>query len=180
MKNKDKRKMGKCTCNNCGIEFEKPLSEIKRNEKLGRRNFCTRSCVGHFSTERLLNIKSDYVISKHSNNRKDEFTGLRDFIKRVKHRYKNHDLDLQYLKDLWDKQNVCVYTGVKLELPKNKGINNQIYTASLDRIDSSIGYLKGNVQFISIAANHAKGNLSHEDMILFCNLIYENKKASPK
>ena len=180
MKKRDKRRMGSCTCSNCGIEFEKPLSEIKRNEKLGRRNFCTRSCVGHFSTERLLNIKSDYVISKHSNNRKDEFTGLRDFIKRVKHRYKNHDLDLQYLKDLWDKQNVCVYTGVKLELPKNKGINNQIYTASLDRIDSSIGYLKGNVQFISIAANHAKGNLSHEDMILFCNLIYENKKASPK
>ena len=45
-KNKSKRKMGECTCDNCGIKFEKPLSEINRNNKLGRQNFCSRTCVG--------------------------------------------------------------------------------------------------------------------------------------
>ena len=176
MKKIEKRRMGSCTCSNCGIEFEKPLSELNRNEKLGRKNFCSRSCTGHFNTERLLNVKNRYDISKHSSNGRDKFTGLRDFLKRVRNRFKEHNLDLEYLKELWDNQNICVYTGVKLELPKNKGINNQIYTASLDRIDSNIGYIKGNVQFISIAANHAKSSLSHDEMILFCNLIYENRK----
>lgn len=174
MKKRDKRRMGTCTCSNCGIEFEKPLSELNRNEKLGRKNFCSRSCTGHFNTERLLNVRSDYDISKHV--KRDEFTGLRDFIRRVKKRTIDSDIDLIYLKELWDNQNICIYTGVKLELPKNKGINNHLYTASLDRIDSNIGYFKGNVQFISIAANHAKSNLSHEEMTQLCNLIYENKK----
>ena len=40
------RKMGICTCDNCGVEFTKPQSEINRNLKIGRRNFCTRSCSG--------------------------------------------------------------------------------------------------------------------------------------
>jgi hypothetical protein len=176
MKKRDKRRMGSCTCSNCGVEFEKALSELKRNEKLGRKNFCSRSCTGYFNAEKLLNVKNRYDIRKHSNNCRDEFTGLRDFIRRIKKRTIDSDIDLIYLKELWDKQNTCIYTGVKLQLPKNKGINNQLYTASLDRIDSSVGYFKGNVQFVSIAANLAKSSLSHNEMILLCNLIYENRK----
>jgi hypothetical protein len=37
-KNKSKRKMGECTCDNCGVKFEKPLTELTRNKKLGRKN----------------------------------------------------------------------------------------------------------------------------------------------
>jgi hypothetical protein len=179
MKKIEKRRMGSCTCSNCGVEFEKPLSELNRNEKLGRKNFCSLNCVGHFSTERLLNIKSDYDISKHSNNCRDEFTGLREFIRRAKKRNIDCDIDLVFLKELWDKQNICIYTGVQLVLPKNRGKNNLLNTASLDRIDSNLGYLKNNVQFISIAANYAKNKLTHEDMINFCDLIINNRKPLP-
>jgi hypothetical protein len=173
-----KRKTGKCKCHQCNIEFEKPLSEIKRNEKFGRYNFCCRSCVGHFNTEKLLNNRVNYDISKHSDNIKDEYTGLRDFIRRIKSRNYQHDIDLPYLKELWLTGNVCIYTGVELNLPKRKGENSQLYTASLDRIDSNLGYMKGNIRFISIAANHAKNNMSHEDMVNFCNLIFNHKKTS--
>ena len=51
------RKLGKCSCDNCGIEFEKPISEIKRNQKLGRKNFCSRICVGVNNSKNLLNVK---------------------------------------------------------------------------------------------------------------------------
>lgn len=177
MGKKYKRKMGECICDNCGVNFEKPLSEIKRNNELNRKNFCTRHCVGKYHIDKIISYQSKYNITKHSNNSRDEYTGFRNILKRVKNRNYEYDIDLVYLKNLWDENNICVYTGVKLELPKYSGVNNQLTTASLDRIDSSKGYNKGNVQFISIAANHAKNNLSHEEMIKFCDLIYENKKS---
>jgi hypothetical protein len=34
-----KMKMGECTCDNCGVIFEKPLKELVRGKKLGRKNF---------------------------------------------------------------------------------------------------------------------------------------------
>ena len=175
-----KRKTDKCICYNCGCEFEKPISEIKRNEKFGRHNFCSRTCVGHFNTEKLLNNHSNYVISGHSNNRKDEFTGFRDILRRIKQRNYDFDVDLPYLKELWEIKNECVYTGVKLTLPNHSGTNNKLNTASLDRIDSNLGYVKNNVQYISIAANLAKNNMSHDEMVEFCKIIYENKKTSPE
>jgi len=58
---------------------------------------------------------------------------------------------------------LCVYSKVQLIHP-TPGSNSHLYTASVDRIDSSLGYVKGNVQFISIAMNHMKANMSDEDM----------------
>lgn len=176
-KYKSKRKLGECICDNCGIKFEKPLSEIKRNAKLERRNFCSRSCVGHHNTEKILNyIPNPKDFKKYGP--RDEYTGFRDIMRRIKKRDANFDIDLIFLKELWEKQNICVYTGVKLKLPNTRN-NDNLYTASLDRIDSSKGYIKDNVQFISIAANFAKNSMSHEQMLEFCNIIYENKKPLP-
>jgi hypothetical protein len=52
-----KYKMGKCTCKNCEVEFEKPLTEIRRNKKLNRPNFCSRTCVGKNNSNNFGNIK---------------------------------------------------------------------------------------------------------------------------
>lgn len=54
-----------------------------------------------------------------------------------------------------------------------KNHNNPIYTASLDRIDSSKGYEIGNVQFISTAINYMKNTMSHEDTLKLCKIIAE-------
>lgn len=175
-----KRKTEKCICHQCGLEFDKPTSEIKRNLDKGRLNFCGRRCVGLYNTEKLINNHSGYDITKHSNNRKDEFTGFRDLLRRVKQRNYEFDIDLEYLKELWERQNICVYTGVKLSLPKINGCNDKLKTASIDRVDSSQGYVKGNIQYISIAANLAKNSMTHEEMISFCEIIYLNKKTPSK
>jgi hypothetical protein len=182
MERKHFRKKGTCICMNCGIEFEKPLSEIKRNEKLNRPNFCTRTCVGKNNAKNFGDRRSNYDISQHSNNRFDGYTKFRYHYRNIKNRYKNIDVSIDDLKEQWEKQNgICEFSGVKLILSSNTKINkNPIYSASLDRIDSSIGYLKGNIRWVSRAMNWMKNTMTDDMVWELCNLIKENliKKGS--
>jgi len=85
---------------------------------------------------------------------------------------KQWDLDLTYLGDLFEKQNgKCAYTGWDLEI----GTHKTSKTASLDRIDSSQGYIKGNVQWVHKEVNIAKNVLSHERFLQMCMAITEHK-----
>jgi hypothetical protein len=42
---------------------------------------------------------------------------------------------------------------------------------SLDRIDSTKGYLKGNVRFVTAMANICKGAFPDEDVVAFCKAV---------
>ena len=44
-------------------------------------------------------------------------------------------------------------------------------TASLDRIDSETGYLKGNVQWVHSMVNMSKGKYKQEDFVAMCTAI---------
>lgn len=169
------RKMGRTICNNCGKEFEKPQVEIDRNAKRNGNNFCSRHCVGHNNSKNLLiGHDSVYDVSKHSNNRGDEYSEFRYHFRNIKNRDKEIDISLDYLRDLWIKQDgKCYYTKIDLVLSKFKKINkNPIYSASVDRIDSSKGYVKGNICWSSRAINHMKGEMSVEMFWELCKHIY--------
>ena len=74
--------------------------------------------------------------------------------------------------DLYIKQNKkCALSGVPINLNKVYKGNAESNTASLDRIDSAIGYVDGNVQFISIVMNHMKGDMSHKKTLEIIELI---------
>lgn len=83
------------------------------------------------------------------------------------------DLTVEDLLEIWNKQNgICIYTGIELILNRSSKIcKDQNNVASVDRIDSSIGYTKDNIQFISRTANLAKNTMSHEQMIEFCEMV---------
>jgi len=172
-----KKELTICSNPSCGIEFLKDKSEIVRNKKIGRKNYCSRKCCGIDNHSHLNNYVEENVkyILPFTKGRRDQFTGLREHFRRVKKRHHEYNIDLQDLLDQWEIQSgVCVYSGVKLVHPNEDG--NNINTASLDRIDSNLGYVKGNIQFISMSCNYAKNNMTHTEMLRFIDLIYESVK----
>lgn len=50
-------------------------------------------------------------------------------------------------------------------------------TASLDRIDSSKGYVPGNVQWVHKTVNRIKHNLSDEEFVSWCRRVAANSKV---
>lgn len=118
--------------------------------------------------------KERYDDENYNASKLDEFSPFKLIFIRSKHRKKHECLmTLDDLKSQWIIQSgKCIYSGVNLRLPTPRNKNNDpIYTASLDRIDSSQGYTKDNIQFVSIAINHAKSNMTHEQMLEFCSVL---------
>jgi hypothetical protein len=169
-----KRACIKVICDHCHSEYDKALSEVKRNEQLKRKSYCSRICQGRDSIDKK--IPSDKKVFSHlrKGSTKDQYSGFREFLRRIKNR-KKHDcnLDLQYLVDLWNKQDgKCIYTNICMKLPSGTSKGTML-TASLDRIDSSIGYLKGNVQFTLAPINLMKSTMLHEETQQLIKLIID-------
>ncbi len=174
------RKLGICKCDNCGIEFQKPQSEVNRNQKLSRKNFCSRTCVGKNNTKNFGDRKSVYDISRHSGNRNDGYTKFRYHFRNISKRTKELDITVENLKEVWENQKgICPYLGIELHLNSYGKIKKDpITSASLDRIDSSKGYVKGNLQWISRAMNYLKNDMSEQQVFEIMDLIYKQKKGS--
>jgi hypothetical protein len=178
-KRKGKYKMGLTICKNCGNEFEKPLTEIRRNEKLNRPNFCSRTCVGKNNVKNFGDNKFD--ITKFGGKRcGDEHTKFRYHFRNIKKRNKDVNITIDDLKEQWEKQNgICEFTGIKLILSSySKIYKNPIYAASLDRIDNSKGYIIGNIRWIARSINLMKNDMSDDMVNELIDLIIEHKKGS--
>lgn len=160
------------TCEVCKKSFDKPLSEYNRSVKVGRKFFCSRSCSGTAYVSHLKKYAGLYNGNLTPGSSKDEYSDFRVYLRRSRNRFKEVSVTLEDLKQVWDKQNgICVYTGVRLIRPNETKENDPLTTASLDRIDSSKGYVKDNIQFISMAANYAKNKMTHEKMVEFCQIL---------
>lgn len=81
------------------------------------------------------------------------------------------DVTIEYLWDVFLKQNrKCSYTGLELTFPKTRK-SVKVSTSSLDRIDSSKGYVEGNVQWVHKDINRMKQDFSNDYFIEMCNLV---------
>ncbi|WP_192242931.1 hypothetical protein [Mesorhizobium silamurunense] len=85
-------------------------------------------------------------------------------------------LSFQYLDALIEKQGwQCALTGALLAFNHgycNAGEGN----ASLDRIDSSVGYVEGNVQFVTKNVNFAKQAMTDGDFVEMCRQVVEHAR----
>jgi hypothetical protein len=169
------------TCGTCGTEFEKPNIEINRRKKKGVTTFyCSISCGAKSkkNIEHLKSVNSNYDITKHANNRVDKYSPFRYYMNRIKtgsgKSYGSTDLTLSYLYELWHnvQQGRCALSNIEMELPPTiKHKHTEHHSASLDRIDSSKGYVQANVQFICKFINLGKGNSTDDSVRELLNKI---------
>lgn len=163
-------------CPVCKKSYYKAKSEYLRNLKKNRDNYCSLSCSSKATFERNLpkEKRSNYDISQHSKDLIDDYTDFRYVFKLIKGRmHKECKVSLNDLKEIWEYQKgICPYTGIKLKLMKHgykfQDISKlRFEIASLDRVDSTKGYEKGNLCFVSTMVNFMKNNISVEDTVKF-------------
>ncbi len=84
-------------------------------------------------------------------------------------------MTVTYLKKLWERQKgACPLTGWQLVLPDTTNgwkAGATPRSASLDRINGKRGYVKGNVRFVSVMANLARGRFLDDQLREFCRAV---------
>lgn len=88
----------------------------------------------------------------------------------AEHRKLKFDIDIEYIWNLFEKQNrLCAITKRELRFPASS--KDSLYTASLDRIDPSGGYVDGNLWWVHKEINETKWDMTLERYIELCDLI---------
>ena len=97
----------------------------------------------------------------------------------------DHDVSvsLNFVDTLYKDQGMqCSLTGLPLAFPSTSARDASVRSlgnASLDRIDSSQGYVSGNVQWLHKAVNNMKGALPQDAFISLCHLVAEHNPNPP-
>ena len=164
-------------CEVCGKVFSRREAEHNRNLRKNRRVYCSRKCQG---TGVKGNLPKDQKPPNLLGWRKnDPLSQFRQHHRSIQLRCKENpdrkytDLTLEDLRDIWDRQGgICPYTGWELVHAKALGSHHKLpltpNRASVDRIDSSKGYVKENVQYIAFIANMAKNVFTEDQLKEFC------------
>jgi len=143
----------------CGKTFNRIKSQYEWYSNKYNFFYCSKDCL---TEKQISNIRPfKYYLKGSRSNKKD-----------------NHsfDIDEDYLRKLWEDQNgKCQLTNIPLKLHMGYSHSGKktLDTASLDRKDSSIGYIKGNVQFVALGCNLAKNSRSDNDLIDFLQKIVD-------
>lgn len=117
--------------------------------------------------------------SKRNKTRLDQYSPFKYSLNKARSRSKSRgevtDLTLEYLKEIWETQKgLCSYTNIKMEMPRSsqdEDIKKSPTKLSLDRIDPSIGYIQGNVEFVCYCVNVMKNDFTKDQMVDFINEI---------
>jgi hypothetical protein len=98
-----------------------------------------------------------------------------DAKKRALKKKLDFNIDVEYLiKKLIETNYTCPYLGVKFEK------KNSDYVLSIDRIDPTKGYVKGNIEITSRLANTMKNKATNSQLIKFAENTLKIKKENNK
>ena len=149
-----------CKCHNCGKECivapyalrsgkQKACGCLQGNRKKGKYHCCFK---GHED----ISGSVWYKIKKGAKKRNLDFS-----------------INIKEIWELFEKQKrKCALTG----LPIKMGVKEKMGTASLDRINSNKGYIKGNVQWVHRNVNIIKHSCSQEYFVNICRKVVQNKE----
>lgn len=147
-------------CSRCQKEL--PLTSFEQNKGGTLRNMC-RPC-------------------KQASSRQQRSIGYRPYLSNLlskskdtskKRRFTSYEITVDQLVELWQLQDGrCAISGVVLT-HHNDGSGTKDFNASIDRIDSTLGYVPGNVQLVAYRANMLKQSLSTDMLYWWVKTIYQ-------
>jgi hypothetical protein len=152
----------------CGSQYKKGCNQVCF------RCFCKVCKTEYYKIKDSIKY-SVYCPCQHKNrgHRSTRFTGYKEITGKYWASIKNNagardhlfDIKIEYVYGLFIEQNKrCAMSGVLLGFGEHR-------TASLDRINSDLGYVKNNVQWVHKTVNKMKNTLSSKEFISWCVLI---------
>lgn len=150
----DRKIVWKLICK-CGKEYEASTVAIKSNNTKSCGCMLHQACCGDISGTFYSQIR------KGARERKLEF-----------------NVTIQDLWNLYLKQDkICALSGVPLFIQKSAKLHNKGQSSgSLDRIDSSKGYIIGNIQWVHKKINVMKHIMTNEELLDWCKKIVDFNK----
>lgn len=148
------RRRWKCKCL-CGDYFIVSTTAINQ-----RKYLCCNKCLYEKQ------ISSDLIINTRWNR----------YVSGAKDRNLEFSISKQYAIDIFNSQNgKCALSGVEIIFKPYYKKDRTQTTASLDRIDSSKGYIEGNVQWVHKKVNRLKNNMNEKEFLNWCFLIAKER-----
>jgi len=148
-----------CKCDCGGIKAVR-----KSSLTAGMTKTC--GCGAHPSRQANVNWKGYEEISL------DFFTTLK---RNAESRNIDFNITIEYLWNLYITQNKkCSLSGLLIQF----GAKRTTTTVSVDRIDSSKGYVEGNVQWVHKKINIMKNVYSQEEFIILCKQVVNHIKTN--
>ncbi len=160
------------TCTNCGNDVQKEKSQHDYQLRQGKENFfCNLSCVASFNNKNNPHSPTSQYGNQHSRKYpkaiswyatrcfKDRRFGLMEQETRLS--FANHLLEI-----LNKQEGKCAFTNLPLALRDVQGKvdeDNPFKIASVDRIDNSLPYQEGNIQWVSVGMNFARNKCTAKE-----------------
>lgn len=99
---------------------------------------------------------------------KNKIKNCKNICKKREGNRSNFDLDIEYLQELYKLQNgLCYISKIKMSLKVHSNFN-----ISIERLDETNGYVKGNIQFICIEFQNGQQQWTPKKFNDFCNDYY--------
>lgn len=181
-------------CEYCQKPFKRRLADVNNCKRRGFITVgCSRKCGlalrnrNYFKSEKG---RSHLLRQAALNNEKATKEVVERFMTRVincmkkSNRLRGVEIQItrEDLRATWENQGgYCAISGRLMEIPDmrqeshenvgRKRTHLSPWRSSLDRIDSSKGYISGNVQFVCTIANIAKADFSMDQLKTFCSLV---------
>jgi len=161
--NKKSARIWECECD-CGNQVTDLTTNALRTGKI-KSCGCLRSEAAKRRRTGTKNIPGAYFCSLRNSARKRDL---------------ELSVDIEYLQNLLEEQDFkCALSGRALVMNVEntyflrKG-EKPLNTGSVDRIDSSLGYVEGNVQWIHKDLQSPKSSLTNQEFYELCKLVVEN------
>ena len=149
----------------------KPCPECGKMQDYLRRNYAIESFRLHKTCKKCSNKKTE--------NCHRGFVGevrishFNKFKTAARTRGLEFSITPEYIQNLWEKSNKkCALSGIPIDW---KGVPINEINASLDRIDSSKGYIEGNVQVIHKHINMMKQSYNNDYFIQLCMAVADEQ-----